>query len=136
MCHRPQFEPDHEEHHDHAELRDVHYILAFGLYQSEAERADHDSREQISQDRPEPEPLRQRHGNDGRQQIDERLGKSHEASPWLSIARGETTQAIPFVFSAPQIIGDWKGRPLLRSRYGGEWSEREKGHRRVRAELP
>src|SRR4029077_7410990 len=82
---RPQFEPDHEEHHDHAELRDVHYILTFGLYQSEAEWADHDSREQISQDRPEPEPLCQGHGNGGRQQIDERLGKSHEASRWLSM---------------------------------------------------
>jgi hypothetical protein len=84
----------------------VHHILAFGLYQSEAKWADHDSGEQISQDLPEPEPLGQWHGNDGRQQIDERLGKSHKASPWLSIAPGETTQVIPFVFSAPQIIGD------------------------------
>ena len=74
---RPQLQPDDEQHHDHAELRDVHDIAIRGADQPETKRPDHDAREQIAEDRAEPEPFRERDGDDGREQVDERLEKAH-----------------------------------------------------------
>jgi hypothetical protein len=70
-----QLEPDHEQHHHHAELGEVHHI-ASAIDEAQRVRSDDGSRQQVTNHRPEPEPFRQRHRDDRRQQIDKRLIKS------------------------------------------------------------
>ena len=45
-----ELESDQEEHHDDAELGDVHDVFAFLPDQAEAERADHHARGEIAED--------------------------------------------------------------------------------------
>ena len=72
---RLQLEPDEEEHHDDAELCEVHHVPAVIADQLQRVRSDRYAGEQIAQHRAEPEPLRQRDRQHRRQQINERLRK-------------------------------------------------------------
>ncbi len=72
---RPEFEPDHKEHHHHAELGEVHDIVALS---SEAHGIGPDDRagQQVTDHGAQPQTLGQRHRDDRREQIDESLIKS------------------------------------------------------------
>ena len=76
----PQLQPDHEKHHHDAELREVHHVGPFRADEAETKRPDNNSREQIAEDGAEPEPLRQRHGDDGRRKVNECVNEAHVAA--------------------------------------------------------
>ena len=78
ICHKqsgPQFEPDHEQHHDDTELREMQDIAA-AVHETDGIGSDGGAGQKITDHRSQPETLGQRHRNDRRQQIDEGLVKS------------------------------------------------------------
>ena len=77
---RVEFEPDHEQHHDDAELRRVHDVGAGAAEEAEAERPDRDAGDQVAQYGAEPEPPRERHRDHGGGEVDERLGEEVHVS--------------------------------------------------------
>ena len=76
----PQFEPDHEQHHDDTDLREMQDIAA-AVHETYGIGSDGSAGQEIPDHRSQAETLGQRHRDDGRQQIDERLVKSagHES---------------------------------------------------------
>jgi hypothetical protein len=58
---RTKLEPHQEQHHDDAELGEVHHVLAFAADQTEAERTDRGTGDQVTEHRAEPQALGQRH---------------------------------------------------------------------------
>ena len=68
----------------HAELGEVHDVLALLADETERERADRDAGQQIAEHRAEPQALGDRHRDDRGGQVDERLveevGAVHQAS--------------------------------------------------------
>ncbi|OPY90979.1 MAG: hypothetical protein A4E72_00363 [Syntrophus sp. PtaU1.Bin208] len=66
-----QFQADEKEHHHYAEFGKMHDVLALAADKAEAEGADDDARQEITQDRAHPDSLGDGDKNDRRRQIDE-----------------------------------------------------------------
>ncbi len=87
-----EFEADDEQHQDDTEFGEVHHLLAFRADDSENRGADQRTDDQISEHRPETQPLAQRCGNRRRQQVDEgveeKLGIHRRASFAMKLVSG------------------------------------------------
>ena len=70
---RTQLESDQEEHHDHAELGEVHHVLSLFPDQAEREGADHHAGDEVSEDRAETEALGDRDRDHRGGEVDEGL---------------------------------------------------------------
>jgi hypothetical protein len=69
---RTQLKADDEKHHDHAEFGEMHDVAA-AIDKAQGIRPDDRARQQVPDDRAEPEPFRKGHRDDGGQQVDECL---------------------------------------------------------------
>ncbi len=72
---RPQLQADDEEHHDHAELGEVHDVLALAAHPSEAPGPDDHAGDQVPEHRPQSQPSGQGYGHDRGGQVDHGLGQ-------------------------------------------------------------
>ena len=72
---RLQLQTDQEQHHDHAELGEVHDVLPLFADEPEQERADHDPGGEVAQDRAHAQFLRDGHAGHRGGEIDDGLEK-------------------------------------------------------------
>ncbi len=95
---RLELEADDEQHHDDAELGEVHDVLPVSAEQPEAEGSDRDAREQVPEHRAEAPPRGERHGGDRRREVDERLEQevaAHASVPGPNAASASLSVAAP-----------------------------------------
>ena len=76
---RPQFQPDQEQQHDHAEFRDLGDLPDIGD-QPQPGRPDHRAGDQVAEDGAEAEPARQRHRDRGGRQQGHQRGEHRRVS--------------------------------------------------------
>ena len=110
---RLELEPDDEQHHDDAELGEVHHVRALRPDQTETPRPDDDAGEEVSEDGPEPEALGEGHRDDRRGEVDEGLDEealgAHRALPGSASSSAHSLHDRVEVLHARERLGVGQG---------------------------